>query len=646
MKANLVATACLVSGLWMGAIGATGCGRAPQSPVAKGPAANSPAAKPAQAKAAAVKPAEVKPAEEKPAATPAQPTDDPVEPAAPEATQSAAAAAPANAAAPAAVAQPVIPTERMLLLAPQGPLVVEFELWVDGQSQATAFDGLLSEVLKIADTDGDGRPTWAEVTTSPKFRYGQFGNLPIERDNAPKQIIRQYDLNGNGNVDRDELPRFLTRNAGGARPFSVRSIEQFHRRNRHGSPTWRVLDVDDDGQLSPQEWSTAARELRRHDENDDETLVIDELRRTIDLDQAMNNRTRGVKADFAVLLGDHASWDSVRASLEEVYASRGNLDQEDFRQMGHVFAKLDADGDGKLLRKEFPGINQLPANLRIRVDFGVAAGNGPQPVIRLLHADLPPLAGEGAALQTQELADRLILRWGGVTLTFVRNDLVAAVDYEAQAKQQVMQFDTNANGYLEAEELNEQAQQIVGRLEALDTDDDKQVYPGEVATYLRQRQGAQRVQVHVRAQDQEDLLFEALDHNADGRLDAQELEQLAERLRRLDASGDGQLTSDELPEGIAVAIGRGGVDNPNQLFAIRAAEITPPMTDAPAWFRAMDTSGDGVISRREFLGSPEKFAQLDQNQNGFFEASEIPTELKTPEDTTTAEKPTEEQPVP
>ena len=154
------------------------------------------------------------------------------------------------------------------------------------------------------------------------------------------------------------------------------------------------------------------------------------------------------------------------------------------------------------------------------------------------------------------------------------------------------------------------------------------------------------MQVHVRAQDQEDLLFEALDHNADGRLDAQELEQLAERLRRLDASGDGQLTSDELPEGIAVAIGRGGVDNPNQLFAIRAAEVTPPMTDAPAWFRAMDTSGDGVISRREFLGSPEKFAQLDQNQNGFFEAAEIPAELKTPEETTTAEKPTEEQPVP
>ena len=532
---------------------------------------------------------------------------------------------------------PPIPTEKLLLCSPRGPLVVEFEIWIDGQPQARVFDQLLDEVLKLADTDGDGRPQWKEVTTSPKFKYGQFGNLPIDRENAPKQIIQQYDQNGNGLVDRGELPRFLTRNAGGARAFSVRSLEQFHGRNRRGSPAWRAVDADNDGYLTATELQQAFAQLKLHDADDDEVLLIDELRPTADIDPGSNMRTRGQLGDFARLLGEHANWDSIRTALEQQYALGGNLGPDDFLLMGEVFQQMDLDRDGKLLRKEFPELNKVAPHLRFRIDFGRTDAEPadkeeakpqedaqPAPTVRLLSSRLTAEQTGGAAPQISELPGRVVLRWPGVSLTFVRNDTIAAIDYEMQAQQGLTMYDANANGYLEDKEVNQMVQTQFARFEALDSDSDGKVYAGEIAAFLRQRQGAQRAQVHTRAQDQEDSLFLALDQNSDDRLDARELETAAERLKKLDADADGKISGDELPAELAIVVARGSVENPNQLFAISPVEAQAPQGDLPGWFTAMDASRDGVISAREFLGTAEKFATLDKNQNGFFEPSEIP----------------------
>lgn len=517
----------------------------------------------------------------------------------------------------------------MLLLAPTGPLIVDFEIWIDGRPQTEVFDQLLDEVQKLADTDGDGQPTWKEVTTSPRFKYGQFGNLPIDRENAPKQIVEQYDLNHNGLVDRAELPRFLTRNAGGARAFSVRSAE-LYKRNRLGSPTWEALDSDDDNAISRAEFQAAAAQLKLNDADDDEILLVDELRPTSDVDPGGNMRSLGHLGNFGRLLGPHANWDSVRTALEQHYAGGKNLEPEHFRLMSEIFPHLDADKNGTLTKKEFPALNDIEPHLRFRIDFGAlkpeAPAKEPQQTValKLLSSRLTKEQTGGESPQIIEYPDRLVLRWPGVLLTFLRNDTIAAVDYEAQAQQGLTMYDADANGYLEEKEVNERVQAQFARFEALDTDNDQRVYPGEIAAFLRQRQGAQRAQVHSRVQDQEDALFQALDQNADDRLDARELETAAERLLSLDADQDGEITGDELPEGLAIVIARGSVENTNQLFAIGPVELRPVATNLPSWFAAMDTSRDGVISAREFLGSAEKFAELDKNQNGFFEPEEIP----------------------
>jgi hypothetical protein len=148
--------------------------------------------------------------------------------------------------------------ERIVLLAPLNPFILEFQLTIDGQPHTGALERLMDEVIKLADTDGDGRPSWKEVTSSKRFKYGQFGNLAINTDNDHKQIVERYDIDRDTVVDRSELPRFLTRNAGGSRAFSIRGTAD-HGTNRRGGGL-RAIDADSDGSISPEERAGGCRD--------------------------------------------------------------------------------------------------------------------------------------------------------------------------------------------------------------------------------------------------------------------------------------------------------------------------------------------------------------------------------------------------
>ena len=103
---------------------------------------------------------------------------------------------------------------------------------------------------------------------------------------------------------------------------------------------------------------------------------------------------------------------------------------------------------------------------------------------------------------------------------------------------------------------------------------------------------------------------------------------LRERLRSFDKDKDGRLSLDEMSGEIALTFGRGGSaygassagfvqvrqpGGPNQPAS------TPP---GPKWFVHMDRNGDGDVTLREFLGTPEQFQKLDANADGFISLNE------------------------
>jgi Ca2+-binding EF-hand superfamily protein len=611
---------------------AVGCGRQNPAPVA------TPAVKPtvtavsttppvAAPTAASENDAETTPAADVASSPAFEKTD--VEPAVNGGDQAAETAAPSA---------PPVSKERIVLLAPGNPIIIDFELSIDGQPHTMALERLVDEVLKLADTDGDGRTMWKELCASRRIKYGQYGNLAIDNENGEKQVIDRYDIARDGVVDRTELPRFLTRNAGASRSFSIRGTLDHRDLNRRGAPTWRVIDADDNGVISAEERAAAQARLASRDNDDDEVLLVSDLNpRLLTPDAEMMTERRRRGPDAARLLGPHADWTSVQRALEQEYGGGRLLGAGSFPLTPELFAQLDKNEDGRIRRDEFPALNDVPPHVVIAAEFGKRPGTGDgehgteeengapasranQPRLKLIHID-PALAGSGS--QVVEQPGRLTIQVGSTLLTFYTNDTVASDDFSARAKQALDMFDQNKDGYLEKSEVPESLQGQLGRFEAVDADDDGKAYPHEIEAFLAQQQAGLRAQIHAKATDSEDVLFAALDADHDERLDGRELQGAAQRLAALDKNGDGQVTPDELPEVLLIGLARGSLENADATFRPPPVIARGPDSKAPRWFAAMDANRDGGISRREFVGSAEKFTELDKDGNGLLEVGEL-----------------------
>lgn len=537
--------------------------------------------------------------------------------------------------------------ERFVLFTPRLPLIIELELLIDGKPHTEALASLVDEVLKVGDTDGDGRTLWKEVTESKRFKYGQFGNLPFDRQNGPKQITEQYDLDRDGVFDREEAPRFLTRNAGSSRPFSLRGTTDWRDLNHRDSPTWEVIDSDQDGVLSAQELAAISTRLRSRDQDDDDLLSVADFRSTTQPGMdTPRRRLRGPDANR--LLGPHAAWERIQMDMEKIYALGGRLKRDDLPLAADLMALLDVDGNGSISAKEYPRLNDAPSHVRIRLSLGGPAKtvdddeaksaeapkelseasldsiDEPQPAARnvLQIVEVIP-AAQALGVTAESIGERLEINVPGMRITMVVNDTIGSADFEARAKQALTLYDADKNGYLEASEIPEPAQAQFGRFEVVDADEDGKVYAGEIAHYLSHQQAALRAQIHAKAEDVQDAVFPVLDEDRDGRLVGREIESAGQRLLAFDKNGDGQIDPSELPGAMLVVFARGSLENRDQLFQAPAPAPARRTEGVPKWFTRLDENGDGAISPREFLGDAEQFQSLDKDRDGFISVQEI-----------------------
>lgn len=427
--------------------------------------------------------------------------------------------------------------------------------------------------------------------------------LVVEIDGEPAEkywaegvaaLVAYFDRDGNGHLDRTEAARLPA-------PVVLRQLSWGHvTPTPGGEPRWEDLDADRDGKAG-------TREVEAY------------------------YRRRGAGGVIVA----HARPTAPRKLSDALWA------------------RLDADGDGKLTEAELANAPRALRPLDTNGDELVSAaelcpgmrypGGSPATVIPPTAEPTPdpkgsrpplvPLDGEGEADNVRETWTIRIGARGDEKLPLERksergegpafvgpggqwhlqSDLAARATDEvaAAAKAARRTFDESdgdSDGALDAVERERPAALgLKFLLPFADRNGDGNLSRGELDAWLGLQAKLARGCVTVGVTDFGSGLFETLDADRDGVLSARELRSAVARVRTTGAMKGGAVDRSQIPRHALVTVGRGR-PSPN---------LVPQPRSGPEWFRAMDRNRDGDVSAAEFLGPPEEFKRLDADGDGF-----------------------------
>lgn len=462
--------------------------------------------------------------------------------------------------------------ERIALLTPGGPLIVDCWITIAGEPHSTEIDRLIDEMLAAAETNGDRRPTWKQWRENDEYFSRVLPDAAPNRRQL-EQWVEKYDQNSNKRIERREAASWLGRSDGRtAVPLSLRSLRTIGQGSDRESLLWNLLDADASGGLDQAETQTATSRFRALDADDDrvlETAELTPLAQQLGTNQGAT-RSYGNASRRHAALHFGTQFDSGRLSylLANLYSPRGSLTPASFTAFPNLFAELDSDGDDYLSDDDLARLLEIAPHLRLAITMT----NQPDRAARIDQIEIDPRV-EQLRLIRKSAASRVVLELSGTRIAISVHDLSATLS---------------------------DAQQLRGS------------------------------QIQLMVHDQGDATFDCLDENADGLLGEREIATASERLAACDDNRDGVLTPSELPYTMVVAFTRG--ENPAATNFYTPATPTATTVDGESldWFAAADFNSDGDLSRHEFLGPAADFDALDQNGDEFITPDEAAQQANRP----------------
>ncbi len=519
--------------------------------------------------------------------------------------------------------------ERVLLFAPGGPIVLEATVFLDGEPFRRKREALIDEMLALADTDGDGKPTWAELASNRRFGLAAYlgaggggFNVNPGQGAAWRTIVGRYDRNGDGAPDRYEI-RLLLAQAGGGSDFTVAADSLAPRQPNLVA----LLDQDGDGSLSAEEIAAAPQRLKSRDANDDDLVDSAELGGAGMAGYAVREDgrvVRGGAVQHGWSLSPGGNEALLMQALVEHYGRDGKLTSASFPFVPKLFDQLDLDDDGAVAAKELAGLATIPPHVSVAIHLG--KGKDVEAGVRVASAAAPfetPAVSKGSA--------ETALSAPGLTLRLRVGAEAPLPDYGPSSNAMIRQFDTDGNAYLEKKELESSPNKafVLSQFDRWDADGDGKVYAEEIKADYDRQLAPRKSQVTMTVGSDGPSLFALLDASGEGRLSLREMRTAPERLRTLDKDGDGRLSRSEIPVEMRANVSIGGFGGYRGRVVAAAGQAgmaavggATAAGTVPKWFVHMDRNGDGDVSEREFLGTPEKFRELDANGDGFVEPKE------------------------
>lgn len=511
------------------------------------------------------------------------------------------------------------PVQRFIVLTSGGPLILDVAIAIDGQPFRIARERLIDELLRLADTDGDGRPTWFEALRNPLFLSTAGRNMTTLENATIDRNAVLLDRNENERLDRPEARRYLPFGVRGE-PMTIRQIS-FGRAVQTGLQ--QIFDADQDGILSAEEIRSAPARLKALDNNVDDWLDLTEITAIPPQSpQPFSTQPERISpfVDSILAVGVNSDVRRIAEAVQTRYeGDDGKVTALDFRLVPGLVAEGDLDRNGCLDPGEIFALLDARPHVVVEVNLGDRDDVFTGPILKSIA---PELIQAGAVAAEQ--SGRIVIRLPGLNLVLstVNDYRPIPSDFVPEAGQLLRQYDTDGSGSIERHEV-EVTPDRLGRFKQWDLNADGEVTADEIqADYARQTAAAFTM-IHGSVAEREPDFFNALDISGDGRLSLREIQHAALRLLSLDKNGDGRISLEEMPGQINLALRR-GVDEYSDMFGNPLPRRRRPLTTAPApdWFLRMDRNGDGDVSPREFLGTNVQFADLDRDKDGFIDRRE------------------------